>query len=147
MGLPNTIDRFTSSDQELSPRAHRRRLIARRAMSADHGAAVPPLPIQTGSPARRPPKVAKQVQSWLLKGADSVAELMVRRIRKAGFRATRAVVSGHPGQEIVRRARSDRANLVVVGSRGLTGTSRFLLGSVSDGIIKYAPCAVLVVRR
>lgn len=108
--------------------------------------AVPPLPIQTGLPARRLPKVAKQVRSWLLKGADSVAELMVRRIRKAGFRAIAAVVAGHPGQEIVRRARSDRADLVVVGSRGRRGGSRSLMGSTSDEVVKYASCSVLVFR-
>jgi len=89
----------------------------------------------------------EQLRTPLLKKARAVAQQAVERIQKAGFEARVAVVHGHPSHEIVSIAEAERADLVVVGSRGLTGTSRFLLGSVSDGIIKYAPCAVLVVRR
>ena len=38
------------------------------------------------------------------------------------------------------------ADLIIVGSRGTTGTSRFLLGSVPNKISHHAPCAVLIIR-
>lgn len=37
-------------------------------------------------------------------------------------------------------------DLLVAGSRGLTGSERLQLGSVSETLLKYAPCSVLIVR-
>jgi nucleotide-binding universal stress UspA family protein len=48
--------------------------------------------------------------------------------------------------EITRIAAEQRAQLVVVGSRGWSATRRLLSGSVSTGLIHSAPCPVLVVR-
>lgn len=108
---------------------------------------VPPLPIDAIEPPLTLASFLEQLRTPLLKKARAVAKQAAERIQKAGFEAKIAVVHGHPSHEIVKVAEAERADLVVVGSRGLTGTSRFLLGSVSDGIIKYAPCAVLVFRR
>lgn len=43
-------------------------------------------------------------------------------------------------------ALSEKADLIVIGTRGLGGFKKLLLGSVSSGVIANAPCAVLVVR-
>ena len=43
-------------------------------------------------------------------------------------------------------AAEQRADLIVVGSKGMHGTRRFLLGSVPDKISHHAPCSVLIVR-
>lgn len=51
-----------------------------------------------------------------------------------------------PADSIVEFARKDRSDLVVMGHRGLTGFSRFLLGSVAAKVVSHAPCSVLVVR-
>ena len=108
---------------------------------------VPPLPIDAIEQPLTLASFLEQLRTPLLKKARSVAKQAVECIQKAGFEAKTAVVHGHPSYEIVKIAEAEHADLVVVGSRGLTGTSRFLMGSVSDGVIKYAPCAVLVVRR
>jgi nucleotide-binding universal stress UspA family protein len=105
---------------------------------------VPPLPIESSL---QPPSLLSSVLVPLEKQARDVAAQAAARIRRAGFDATSLVTHGNPSHEIVRLAESERADLVVVGSRGLTGTTRFLMGSVSDGVVKYAPCPVLVVRR
>ncbi len=105
---------------------------------------VPPLPIESGL---QPPSLLNSVLAPLEKQARDVAVQAAARIRRAGFEATSLVTHGNPSHEIVRLAEAERADLVVVGSRGLTGTTRFLMGSVSDGVVKYAPCPVLVVRR
>jgi nucleotide-binding universal stress UspA family protein len=39
------------------------------------------------------------------------------------------------------------AELVVVGSRGLGGIRRALIGSVSDSVVRYAHCPVMVIRK
>jgi nucleotide-binding universal stress UspA family protein len=53
---------------------------------------------------------------------------------------------GNPAAEIVARAEEVRAGLVVLGSRGLGAMRRALMGSVSDSVVRHAPCPALVVR-
>lgn len=57
------------------------------------------------------------------------------------------IVSGDPAAEIVRLANIHAAELIVIGSRGLTGVSRILQGSVSGQVVEEAPCSVLVVKH
>jgi nucleotide-binding universal stress UspA family protein len=54
---------------------------------------------------------------------------------------------GKAAAEIVELAEELGAGLVVVGSRGLGGIRRALMGSVSDSVVRHAHCPVLVVRR
>jgi nucleotide-binding universal stress UspA family protein len=56
------------------------------------------------------------------------------------------VRSGSAAVEIAQLADDLRANLVVVGMQGRTGTARLLLGSVAQAVLALAPCPVLVVR-
>lgn len=53
---------------------------------------------------------------------------------------------GHPAAEIVRAAEEDGCDLIVLGSRGLSGIKSFLLGSVSDHVTHHAHCPVLIVK-
>jgi nucleotide-binding universal stress UspA family protein len=53
---------------------------------------------------------------------------------------------GDPAEAICQLANDVRAELIVVGSRGLGRLNRLLLGSVSRGVVERAPCSVLVVR-
>ncbi len=55
--------------------------------------------------------------------------------------------TGHAAEEILHAARRFRADLIVMGSRGLTGIKRQFLGSVSTRVAYHAPCSVLVVRE
>ena len=50
-------------------------------------------------------------------------------------------------EEIVSLAEEIGAGLIVVGSRGLGGIRRALMGSVSDSVVRHAHCPVLVVRK
>ncbi|MFO1158550.1 MAG: universal stress protein [Reyranellaceae bacterium] len=53
---------------------------------------------------------------------------------------------GSPHVEIVNAAKEWPADLIVIGSHGRGGVKRALLGSVADGVMRHAPCPVLVVR-
>jgi nucleotide-binding universal stress UspA family protein len=64
----------------------------------------------------------------------------------ANDRVTAEVRIGDPASEIVAAAQESNADLVVVGAHGLTGLDLFLIGSVSDRVIRHAPCSVLCVR-
>lgn len=56
------------------------------------------------------------------------------------------IVMGDPSEEIIRLANIYRADLIVLGSRGLTGVSRILQGSVSSQVVSDSPCTVMVVK-
>jgi len=57
-----------------------------------------------------------------------------------------ALLEGDPVERVVDYAQSHPPDLIVVGSRGLSTAGRFLLGSVSDGILHHVRCSVLVVK-
>lgn len=69
-----------------------------------------------------------------------------RMLAEAGFQAQALLAEGHPAQRIVGITEQKGVHLVVVGSRGLTGLKRILLGSVSHKVVKYSGRSVLVVR-
>lgn len=52
-----------------------------------------------------------------------------------------------PAEEVAQLAADVEADLVVVGTHGRRGVSRLVLGSVAEGVVRLAPCPVLVVRK
>ncbi|MEC4814676.1 MAG: universal stress protein [Scytonema sp. PMC 1069.18] len=56
------------------------------------------------------------------------------------------LVSGDPAEEIVRLANIYKADLIIIGSRGLTGMRKIVQGSVSSQVVEEANCSVLVVK-
>jgi nucleotide-binding universal stress UspA family protein len=56
------------------------------------------------------------------------------------------VTRGLPAEEIVRVAGDVNADLIVISTHGHTGIKHVFLGSVSERVVRHAPCAVLVVR-
>jgi nucleotide-binding universal stress UspA family protein len=79
--------------------------------------------------------------------AADIQEQLNEMMKKTGLKARPLFVLGHPVKEIVETARKKRVDLVVVGSRGMTGLKRFLLGGVSYHVVQYSPASVLIVRR
>ena len=71
---------------------------------------------------------------------------LAARARKSGVRATSALVIGDPSRQIVRTARGLRADLIVVGTHGRQGLTRFFLGSVAERVIATAACPVMTIR-
>jgi nucleotide-binding universal stress UspA family protein len=53
---------------------------------------------------------------------------------------------GDAATEILAYAQEQKVDLIVAGSRGLSGVSGWWLGSVSRKLVHYAPCSVLIVR-
>jgi nucleotide-binding universal stress UspA family protein len=56
------------------------------------------------------------------------------------------VVVGHPVEQIVHRAETDKVNLIIVGRRGMSRFGRMIVGSTSEKVLRYAHCPVMVVR-
>lgn len=66
---------------------------------------------------------------------------------KAGFQVTTTLLEGHPPDQILQAAVQQHAQLVCLGSKGLSGVDRFNMGSVSEWVCTYSPHSVLVVRH
>ena len=74
-------------------------------------------------------------------------DAQVKQIEAAGGAVRKAHLRmGRPDEEIIALAEEIGAGLVVMGCRGLGGVKRALMGSVSDSVVRYAHCPVLVVR-
>jgi nucleotide-binding universal stress UspA family protein len=68
-------------------------------------------------------------------------------LRNRGAAAETAVRQGDPRSVIVDEARDWAADLIVLGSHGYSAIKRWLLGSVAQAVVSYAPCSVEIVRR
>jgi nucleotide-binding universal stress UspA family protein len=80
--------------------------------------------------------------------AREVLQAEVEKVRSwGGTVAGEHLVEGRVAPEIVGLAEEIGAGLIVMGSRGLGGIRRALMGSVSDMVVRHAHCPVLVVRE
>jgi nucleotide-binding universal stress UspA family protein len=87
------------------------------------------------------------IKSPELKEANLVLiDQSVQKLIKAGFTAEPVYQLGNPAEEIMKVAVKHRADLIVMGAKGLGAIDRFLIGSVSTRVVQHANCAVLVVR-
>jgi nucleotide-binding universal stress UspA family protein len=57
------------------------------------------------------------------------------------------LLNGHPAREICQAAEIQAADLIIMATHGHTGLKHFLLGSITENVIRHAPCPVLVVRE
>jgi nucleotide-binding universal stress UspA family protein len=65
---------------------------------------------------------------------------------KAGVKASELLARGKPFEQIVHLAKGLHMDLIVMGSFGLRGAERILIGSVAERVIEYSTCPVLVVK-
>ncbi len=97
---------------------------------------------------REDPILVEQLQRQFEQMSRRVLETEAEKVRELGGTVTQAHLRmGKAAAEIVDLAEDLGAGLVVVGSRGLGGIKRALMGSVSDSVVRHAHCPVLVVRR
>jgi universal stress protein A len=78
------------------------------------------------------------------------AEEELARIKKDDFGDSKKVftfaVVGPPVQKLVEYAKEQAIDLILMSTRGRTGGEHFLIGSVTEKIVRNAPCSVLVFR-
>lgn len=88
-----------------------------------------------------------QIEDKAMKNARSLTGLALDRARSAGLKEVYASAEqGQPADMLLSLATEYKADLIVVGRRGMRGLERFLLGSVSNAIINHASCDVLIVK-
>jgi nucleotide-binding universal stress UspA family protein len=75
-----------------------------------------------------------------------VLDAAAARARKDGVEVQTHAVEGEAAETILNVAEETRADLIVVGNKGMTGARRFLLGSVPNNVSHHAPCSVMIVQ-
>lgn len=71
---------------------------------------------------------------------------LTREATAAGVQTEFTQLGGNPGRMICELASSWSADLILIGSRGLTGVKEMFLGSVSNYVTHHASCSVLIIR-
>ena len=79
--------------------------------------------------------------------AKRLIEEIVTSLKKSSLDAEGAVLSGEPFVEIIRYARQENADLIVMATHGRTGIEHMLLGSVAEKVVRKSPCPVLTIKK
>jgi nucleotide-binding universal stress UspA family protein len=79
--------------------------------------------------------------------AEAIAAGAAEMLRDDGYHARWSVSTGNAAHEIIEAAESFGSGLIVMGSRGLTGLARIVLGSVARNVLLHTPASVLIVRE
>jgi nucleotide-binding universal stress UspA family protein len=93
--------------------------------------------------------VAPADLQWMVnprEDVDATLEDAAEQARAAGLKPEVFARQGDPADAILDVAEEQRADLIVVGNKGMTGAKRFLLGSVPNKVSHHAPCSVLIIR-
>ena len=88
-------------------------------------------------------------EGWTVNPRAEVEEALretAAEIAAAGVEVTTYARQGDPAAALLDVAEERRADLIVVGNKGMSGADRFLLGSVPNKVSHHAPCSVLIIR-
>ncbi|MGB9938861.1 universal stress protein [Methanosarcina sp.] len=78
-------------------------------------------------------------------GSEAVAEIEEMG-KEAEVSVNPVLLQGHPVQEILNFAEQNNIDMIVMGTQGKAGVDRFLLGGVTEKVVRHAKAEVLVVR-
>jgi nucleotide-binding universal stress UspA family protein len=91
-------------------------------------------------------KLAQQVRHELERTGQRYLDHLSRLAVNAGLQVGQLIRHGTPYNEIESLAREQETDWIVIGQVGHRGPRRILIGSVTERVIEYAPCPVLVVK-
>jgi nucleotide-binding universal stress UspA family protein len=95
------------------------------------------------------PEVAEAANHEAREQGHVAVATVAQSIRESGYAPEQVetrLIEGDPGPSLCRLAGDVQASAVIIGSRGRGGLKRALLGSVSDYVVRNAPCTVIVSR-
>jgi nucleotide-binding universal stress UspA family protein len=105
------------------------------------------LTLLTVLPSTGPPRpgdaAAAAAATEKLEEQAAFIEGAAERLRAIGYQAHGVAVTGTPSDIILREATTLRSDLILMGTRGRQGITRFVLGSVSHAVLHQMPCPVL----
>lgn len=82
----------------------------------------------------------------LKKEGETALGHMSSRCAEQGVKVSTSIARGYPAEDILKLAESEKVDMIIVGNLGKTNLEYMFMGSVSETVVKRAPCPVLVVR-
>jgi len=107
---------------------------------------IPMLPAEMDALDDSQSQALEEANNRLYQDAEELVARESSRLREDGWPGGSMVREGDPVDVILAVAEDIDADVIVVGSHGLSMSKRFLLGSVADRVLEYAACSVLVVK-
>jgi len=80
------------------------------------------------------------------RAAQQIIAKSSQKLNEKGYRTTSEILRGDAGGSILKAADEHDPDIITLGSRGLSGIESFLLGSVSERVVRHALCSVLIVK-
>jgi nucleotide-binding universal stress UspA family protein len=149
--FPTTILVATDGSEEAALALTTAADLAKSTNSELHVAYVFPTAVQRPFPnpiTSRPQEVLEHELEEAMHQAQEFLDREVEQVKAEGVTVTDShLVRGQPDRELVHLSEELGAGLIVMGSRGLGGVRRALMGSVSDSVVRHAHCPVLIVRH
>jgi nucleotide-binding universal stress UspA family protein len=102
------------------------------------------LPIQVATPDQV--IIPRDFWTAVKESAGRKLDKALERVKAAGLEGETHLAELSPAQAITQTAETIGADLIVMGTRGLTGLKHVLLGSVAERTIRAAPCPVMTVK-
>lgn len=91
------------------------------------------------------PQVARDQRAGELREEHRDLQRHADELRERGLAATALLIQGPPVEKILEEAKRLGVGMIVMGSHGRSALARFMLGSVSEGVVRHAACPVLIV--
>ena len=88
----------------------------------------------------------EMVWKALREQAKHLVAKAAEKLRETKLKVSTELVEGNPKSQIIDTANEWHADLIELGSHGRTGLNRFLMGSVSQDVVRHAHCSVQIVR-
>lgn len=90
-----------------------------------------------------PPRIQEKLQAEAKAALDKAEKVFAEK----GIKVRTVLEAGLvPANNIIRRAEEEKFDRIILGSSGLTGLKRMLMGSTAAKVVAQAPCEVMVVR-
>lgn len=99
-----------------------------------------------GDPTRLPAEEVGALEEVIAQVRTFVKETVGQKALPEGVEIRYAVSRGRPAESLIAAATTQRTDAIVMGTNGRRGLDRILLGSVAEGVVRAAPCTVVVVR-
>ena len=103
------------------------------------------IPASVGSSYSSVP-IPHSIESQMKAHGQSILQRTSNLLKEFGANFTTHILVGHPASTIVDYADTGKFDLVIIGSKGMTGLQRVFMGSVSTAVVQQVHCDVLVVK-
>ncbi|MFZ5651155.1 MAG: universal stress protein [Bacillota bacterium] len=107
---------------------------------------IPALPPYVNKYSDRLGGTYQQIHDELQAAGEDLLARAKEEFGKSGINIETRIIWGNPAVEICREAKDGRFDVIIMGSRGLGEIKGYLMGSVSNRVVRHASCPVLIVR-